>query len=118
MNPTARKLTALSLAAVMGLGLAACSGGRGSPDCKRRWASCSSRAGFMGSLPFVWSGKRFLLTIRLDRGKLCAMGEKFVPKTGYPATGAGDKRKNAAAQSRCVCGKLPSEEGEGGPDGR
>ena len=29
MNPTARKLTALSLAAVMGLGLAACSGGSG-----------------------------------------------------------------------------------------
>ena len=29
MNPTARKLTALSLAAVMGLGLAACSGGAG-----------------------------------------------------------------------------------------
>ena len=32
MNPTARKLTALSLAAVMGLGLAACSGGSGNGD--------------------------------------------------------------------------------------
>ena len=73
MNPTARKLTALSLAAVMGLGLAACSGGSGNGDATgtasptpgttaeptsyadRSWSALPPSPSTLSPMPPVWA---------------------------------------------------------------